>query len=214
MPNVMTLWRQVMNKQPLSQATRAHYSREGLSDKKLEQYEKMLQAAENKMVASQSKKYSVMSAVASILVLLVVAVQFYPTQNNIAFEIAQEVAKNHIKMKPLEVETDQLSDLKKYFTQLDFALIDPGMMADKTMHGARYCSIKGVTAAQLRYTETDSTNRITIYEVEYKPEIFGKVSNLDEGMAPEEIELKGLLVKIWVEKGLLLVSAQEEMRTE
>jgi uncharacterized protein YbaP (TraB family) len=203
-----------MNKKTLSQATKEHYASQSLSDQKLERYEKMLQATKVDTGALQSKKYSLLSAVASFLVLIIVGMQFYPAQGDIAFDIAQEVAKNHIKIKPLEVKSDQLSDLKEYFTQLDFALIDPEMMVGKTMKGARYCSIQGVTAAQFRYGENEPSQRVTVYEVEYKPEIFGEIPNRDKGMAPQEIKLKGLLIKLWLEKGLLLVSAQNDEKAK
>lgn len=121
--------------------------------------------------------------------------------------IAEEVAKNHIKMKPLEVKSSALVDLQRYFDLLDFSPIRSGIaFTDKLLLGGRYCSIQGVTAAQLRYQTDESKS--TLYEVVYDGAVFGKLPNIDHGEVPIEHYSRGVAVKIWVEKGLLLVLAQ------
>ncbi len=130
-------------------------------------------------------------------------------QAGVVEAISQEVAKNHIKMKPLEVRSSKLSEVQRYFTMLDFSPIESTLRFADQAHallGARYCSIRGVTAAQLRYQAGSGLS--TLYEVPYDAALFGDLPNIDRGDEPIQSYSKGVSVKIWVEKGLLLVSAQ------
>ncbi|MFT4799487.1 MAG: hypothetical protein ACI9B8_002041 [Sulfitobacter sp.] len=74
-----------------------------------------------------------------------------PVNKGVPQLIAAEVAKNHINMKPLEVQTGKLNELKDYFTELDFSPVQSSHFSAGQLIGARYCSVQGVTAAQLRY---------------------------------------------------------------
>lgn len=200
-----------MSKQSLSKAVKAYFDKQSLSEHQLDSYEAMFDNSEPKISAWTSYTKFI-AAAASILLVMILSFQYYSVEQDIdmGMEIAQEVAKNHIKMKPLEVKSNQLGDLKRYFDQLDFSLIESERLLDKTMLGARYCSIQGVTAAQLRYQQSDkSLSGITVYEVDYQPELFGKIPDIDKGMEPRKIVLKGLELHLWVEKGLLFASAQE-----
>lgn len=132
-----------------------------------------------------------------------------PTKTPLSVQIAQEVAKNHIKMKPLEVSTTDLQRVRDYFSELDFAPISSDIFRPKAgqLQGARYCSIQGVTAAQLRYTQSDGMLQ-SLYEVGYDPELFGEIPRVDQGEEPLVIYAKGVKVSLWVEKDLLVVSAE------
>lgn len=200
-----------MTKQRLSDAVKAYYDSQSLDDNTLDHYQQLQRTEAEPNQVQHARRYS-MAAIMSVLLVAMISWQFYPIQNDMGLEIAQEVAKNHIKMKPLEVKSDQIDDLRQYFTQLDFALIEPNALSHHTLKGARYCSIQGVTAAQFRYHGQDTANGITVYEVDYQPDIFGDIPDIERGESPREIQLKGLLLKLWVEKGLLLVSAQEQVR--
>ncbi len=125
-------------------------------------------------------------------------------------QIAFEVVKNHLKLKPLDVKAQSITEVQQFFTLLDFSpvnslvLEDTFRLSESSMLGGRYCSIKGVTAAQLRYRNNES-EMSTLYEVPYDPAVFGEIPSADNAEQPQVVFVKGLKVSMWVEKGLLLV---------
>ena len=132
-----------------------------------------------------------------------------------AHEVAQEAVKNHLKFMPLDIKTSSIDEARRFFTRLDFSPIKSNNI-DRTndnflnMLGGRYCSIKGVTAAQLRYQNNDDTNQpvSTLFQVPYDQSLHGE---LPEGAdtTPKALQIKGLDVSLWVEKDLLMVLIKE-----
>lgn len=129
---------------------------------------------------------------------------------NMAEDISLEVVSNHILLKPLEVKTSQMSEIKKSLEELQFTPIVSKVF--ETSHGrlmgGRYCSIKRALAVQLRY-ETGDGKSSTLYETSYMPEKFSFLPDVDKGEMPLERQLKGLRVRLWVEQGLVLASVTE-----
>ncbi|HAJ91924.1 MAG TPA: hypothetical protein DCO71_04795 [Gammaproteobacteria bacterium] len=148
------------------------------------------------------------SVVATIAAFLVITVLFPPgPMDNVPMteRIALEVAHNHIKLKPLDVETDNMEGIRGYFTDLEFVPVESTLLAsaDLELVGGRYCSIQSVPAAQLRITVPYSNRLQTLYQSEYRKDIFGPLPVLEQGNAPVTVNVKGITVRIWVEKGLL-----------
>lgn len=146
-------------------------------------------------------------------VLLILGIMLYHLQpQDFRQEIAYEVVKNHLKLKPLDIQTNRLKELQAYFTQLDFSpsrsnILEQEMkLADKYMLGGRYCSIKGVTAAQLRYQTPDLH---TFYQVPYNPKLHGDIPDVSQQQMPDTLQLNGLEVQLWRENGLLMVLVGE-----
>ena len=152
--------------------------------------------------------YALFALTASLVLVFMLSVNFYPGSRDISWKIADEVAMNHIKMKPMELKSDRLAPLRDYFTQLDFSVVNSDLLAKQnyTMLGGRYCSIQGVTAAQIRY-RTDNGQKVTLYEVAYDPKLYGDIPKIEQGEAPLSIDVKGVSVSLWVEKGLLMAEA-------
>lgn len=149
------------------------------------------------------------SALVASLVLGLALVLHYPqrTGQDIAQQIADEVATNHMKMRPLEVSTDDLATARAFFTELDFS---PARSVgfghqDSIMLGGRYCSIKGVAAAQFRYAGSNRQT-YTLYQTLYDTHIFGALPRIEQGEQPLIRHSRGLEVSIWLEKGLLMAS--------
>jgi hypothetical protein len=118
-------------------------------------------------------------------------------------QIAEEVVSNHLKLKPLEVKTGSINAVRGYFTKLDFMPVESSLQALNNLQliGGRYCSLQGITAAQLRMKQGE--NLQTLYETEYVPDVFGDIPILEKGEEPQVVYAKGIKVKVWVEKGLL-----------
>ncbi|MCM2679148.1 hypothetical protein [Echinimonas agarilytica] len=132
---------------------------------------------------------------------------------NYSLSIAKEVAKNHVRLKPLDVATGNMNDLRKFFTLLDFSptesslLKQDNVIPDSDLIGGRYCSIRGETAAQLRYQQDNQTVR-TLYEVEYDEKIFGTIPMVENGEIPMQYIIDGLSITIWVEQELMMALVQ------
>lgn len=132
-----------------------------------------------------------------------------------SYEIAQEAVKNHLKYMPLDVQTASIDEAKRYFTRLDFAPVSSSLamsslVTGTNLLGGRYCSIKGETAAQLRYQlEPDSSNPVsTVFQVPYDQALHGELPTGSDAQ-PKTLQIKGLDVSLWVEKDLLMVLIQE-----
>lgn len=130
---------------------------------------------------------------------------------DIGRRIADEVTANHLRLKPMEVRTDSIAGIREYFSELDFLPIDSRLaqVSKLDMEGARYCSIQGATAAQLRFRAGAGEPMQTLYQTHYDPQRFGPIPNIGRGDAPLELRARGLTVSLWVEKGILLALIRE-----
>ncbi len=155
-------------------------------------------------------------ATSALLVLLLSAItlfNYFPNKTNSSLiqQIANEVATNHLKMKPMEVQSGKISDLQDYFTKLDFLPQQSQWIANNQqiqLAGGRYCSIQSATAAQLRY-KNKAGDYVTIFETPYNPETFKQIPDINKGESPITTYAKGIKVTLWVERGLLMVSTEK-----
>ena len=208
------------NEIPLDLAIRQQLAEEVLDSDKLGQLMAMQQAVlesgSNDVGRKPRRHWLQVWAVCATLALgmFVIGRDFLPSRPDYTREIALEVVQNHIKLKPLDITANSIGEIQGFFTQLDFSPVDSEVLNNRftspqrSMLGGRYCSIKGVTAAQLRYRQSDD-GLSTLYEVAYDSEIFGAMPRVDRGEVPRELLLKGLRVSLWVEKGLLMVLVRE-----
>ncbi|UCB56064.1 MAG: hypothetical protein JSW45_05920 [Thiotrichales bacterium] len=190
---------------PLKQAVTEKLDNYALSDARLQQLESL---AEQAPVVRKQKILSYRFAIAGAVAAFVIAFMLTPLlveQGDVRERIAMEVAKNHIKLKPMEVETASIEGIRDYFEKLDFLPVSSLLVerAGLELVGGRYCSLQGITAAQLRVREPGSDNLQTLYQTEYIEDVFSDMPVVEEGGEPVELYVKGVRVKIWVEKGLL-----------
>ncbi|MCG8314740.1 MAG: hypothetical protein MI976_16145 [Pseudomonadales bacterium] len=160
------------------------------------------------------RRYSIASVIAFVCLAMVGSV-FYFSHSDYSEQIAREVVHNHLKLKPLDVEAKSLPGVRKNLTQLDFALVQSDVlqtryhMSDQQLLGGRYCSVKGIPAAQLRYQVADRAmsrdSLRTLYQVPYNKELHGMIPHVDQGESATQVMMKGLYVYLWVERGLLMV---------
>lgn len=171
-----------------------------------------LQLSSPKQNQSNRWWYS-MVGVAAMLMLIVLSSpdRFSNKEGSMINEIAMEAVKNHLHQKPLEVNAKQLSTLRDYFTRLDFSPIESEFLQGKdlSLMGGRYCSLQGVTAAQLRFKSVGVDGVNTLYQVGYDPEIFKSLPDFDSGEEPVTIYSRGVKVTLWVEKGVLFALTED-----
>jgi hypothetical protein len=153
----------------------------------------------------------------SIVIVLTDSLNYFDTSSQVSLSssliqrMANEVAMKHIKMKPLDVETSEIIDVRNYFSQLSFSPYTTKVLANNTqivLVGGRYCLIQGVKAVQLRYKKMNG-GYVALFETVYNVALFDELPNIDNREAPVVIYIKGIKVSMWVEKGLVMVSTEK-----
>ncbi len=196
-------------KRPLKQATREHFERQALSTAQLERLESLIKISEPATTVRHTPwRLTGWSVAAVAVAILAISVLFPPgllDQAPVTQRIALEVARNHIKLKPLDVKTDSMTEIRSFFTDLEFLPAESRLVSNTqlAMLGGRYCSIQSLPAAQLRLVQPESNSLQTLYQTEYRRDVFGPLPMLEKGEAPVIEHVKGITVRIWVEKGLL-----------
>ena len=182
-----------------------------ISSKKLDQ--EQLSALESLMHNSTEKPSSAgllkFNVVAVMLVIALASSLIWSlsidSRTQVAELIAEEVAYNHLKMKPMEVSSKSMEDVRAYFSKLDFSLSQSKYIADNglILIGGRYCSIQGEDAAQLRMQNEKTGDIQIVYQAPYNKKLFRDLPKLYEGQAPVRHFVNGIAVDVWVEKGIL-----------
>ncbi len=187
---------------PLKTAVRQHLEQQQLSPAQLA-----------RLAAWQQKRAMgpwLLALVASVALFSLVLLRQQDHQGQMVQAIAQEVAKNHIKMKPLEIQSSQLTELQHYFTELAFSPVQSQLWQPQgQLQGGRYCSIQGEDAAQLRFRGQQG-RLLSLYQAPFEPTRHQHLPRAEWGQKPLERYADGVLVRIWVEKDLLMVSAQRD----
>jgi hypothetical protein len=204
---------------PIKEAVKQQFETEILDNRQMNQLLDMQRSAleDGSLSAAawhRQLRYRAFAACALLLVGIAILWQPVPSPGDITNQIALEVAENHLKLKPLDITAQSMQEIRGFFTQLDFSPINSSLLStrfalpEQRMIGGRYCSIKGVTAAQPRYQRSDD-GLSTLYQVAYDPDTHGPLPHLEHGEAPDEIIIKGLHINLWVEKGLLMALVQD-----
>jgi hypothetical protein len=126
-------------------------------------------------------------------------------------DLATEVVENHLKLKPLEVESQSLIDVLDYFDRLEFQLLESSQIAANAgdrLLGGRYCSIQGIDAAQLRVASADG-KLSTWYQATLPAKKLTMIPNVDKGDPPAMLAVKGMQVRIWQEQGVVFAEARQ-----
>ena len=215
-------------KTPLKQAVRAHLEEPTLSEEQLAALEarfgirppapksKPAQDASPTPAHDRLRQRSWFWTLAAIVALGIgsVFVLFAsPSGDSLPESIAEEVVRNHLKRKPLDVEVASVDDARGAFDKLDFALVESGDLNQSSeMLGGRYCSLLGAPAAQLRFRTHLTGSVDTVYQVPYDAERFGKLPNAEHAEAPLRTYARGIEVTIWVEKGIVFARTHDRAR--
>lgn len=201
-----------MNKGNLKKVMREHVEEQSLSDNQLETLMQL-----QKEVAGNKKKAGFKPyrwvAIVAVFIMVMGNFFYFVVQPGLSLDqrIGNEVAKNHIKLKPLEISTSSMQAIRGFFTELDFLPMESSLLtgSGKNLIGGRYCSIQGVNAAQLRLKDSKTGQVHSLYQTIYDKDVFKGLPQLNENQKPITVYSKGLAVDIWVEKGLLFALTKE-----
>jgi hypothetical protein len=200
-------------KQQLKKAVKDYVESHELSSEQLQGLTKTINARHED---DGRKNIFKVRAITAVLVLSIALGIFWSfgvdNKTNVSQLIAEEVSYNHLKMKPMEVSSNSLNDVRGYFSKLEFSLAPSQFVANQNLKliGGRYCSIQGETAAQLRMQD-EATGRIQIiYQAPYNKELFRDLPKLQEGQDPVRHFVNGIGVDVWVEKGILFARSFDQ----
>ncbi len=195
----------------LKQSIRGHIERKSLSEQQLTELLELQQPTKAGKT-STSKVYRWVASLAATFLMVAGSYYFINTPHYALNErIGNEVARNHIKLKPLEIQTSSIQAIRDYFTELDFSPVESSLLegSKQILIGGRYCSIQGITAAQLRLKDERTGKEQSLYQTIYDPKVFPNIPVIEEDNKPITVYSKGLEVDIWVEKGLLFALTKE-----
>lgn len=195
-------------RQPFKQAIRNHMEAEHLSADQLSELRRLLEKRDEPH--RPRRKWMAMIA-ASFFIGIAIPPIWHMSRDtsDLVLRVAEEIALNHLKQKPLDVAGERIAALRPAFSELGFALRDSAHFENTPwrLTGGRYCSVQTVPAAQLRYREADG-EPVTVYQAPYQPDLHGPLPKLDRGDAPVRFLVRGVEVEIWIEGGLLLATAK------
>lgn len=112
-------------------------------------------------------------------------------------EVAREIARNHLKDLDPEFRAATYEEIGARMPRLGFRVVAPRAPAAEGLQlvGARYCSLRGCTAAQVRLVRRDG-RPCTLYEVMDGTEF--------DGVEQGHVEVDGVSVYVWRQDGLVL----------
>lgn len=193
-------------KQSLKKGIQQYLSAKSLSSQQLKQLQQIQHKQANKALFAWHKMVVAASVmIVSVVLSVYISSTRYASLSSIEQRIAEEVAANHLKLKPLEITTNTMQGITTYFQQLDFLPISPRLvnLSEQNLLGGRYCSLQGVTALQLRVRNSDSDKVQSLYQTEFDKQVFKDFPELGQGNNPITLYVKGMKVDMWVEKGIL-----------
>ncbi len=192
---------------PLKDSIANHLEEHTLNEPQLQAL-KQLQVSKTPEQPRKTRRMSYFLYASAFATMLVLSVLIGYQDTDLTQDIAKEVVSNHLKMKPLDISSDNLDDVRSFLTLLDFLPAKSVIYnTNNTMLGGRYCSIQGISAAQLRF-ENSRGELETLYQVPYNTTVFSGLPQLEEGGPSITVYERGLEVTLWVEKGLLMVSSK------
>ncbi len=194
-----------MNDHELDERLRQHYSEQQLSSRRLAEMREMVQSAGDVELVSlapdsrRRDRWIRMAVGVAVAMLVVIATRSLLDRDEppTAEIVAEEIATNHNRDMPVEIETDAFDSLADRLDKLDFRPVSSVRLDERglQMVGGRYCKIQGQIAAQIKLR--DAAGRTwTLYEC--------RDSELLSGVRARRVKTMGLEVEIWREAGVLL----------
>ena len=203
-----------MSERPLREQIKREVQRHHLDDEQYAELERMMAqkepSGEGQGAGMSRRRLLTGTAVAAALAGLAVGGLPRLMEGPVDVEtLAEEVLRNHRRLKPLDLETRGFEQLSDYFSGgLDFRLVHSERLAwdSLILEGGRYCSLAGARAAQL-LMRTPEDALVSFYQTRYDPDRFGALPELRHRAAPVSLKREEYRVELWVERGILMAAA-------
>ena len=196
---------------PLKQAVKFHFSGRSLSPeklRKLDPYRIRSGMTAGLAIFRNRKTRSILIAVAASLILVLPFGLFELHQKRLQDQIVEDMVYNHFKQLKPEIITSSLESLQNYFSGLEFQLVQSSFLppGEWKVLGGRCVYVQGQLSVLMRVQHKGTGTICSFYQVPV-PKGFSAATDV------EERYLKGVKVKIWCEKGLLMALLGGEIAT-
>lgn len=198
-----------ITRQPLKQAIQNEFQGESLSARQLASLKAQLGARPKRWRSFRATAAALVFAVGALTAVLTLRLADPAPTLNPPQRIAQDVASNHVAsaFARSDVTADTIAVLQPAFSRLGFQLIEPPRSSLlHALEGGRFCSILAVPAAQLRYRSAEG-ELVTLYQAPYDQQVHGVLPEAAQGEAPLLLVSRGVAVRIWTERGLVVATA-------
>ncbi len=158
-----------MSDDAVDNAVKQHYQRQVLAPKTLKRMEAMAENRQNKQNACFWRKRWQLQRnlflAASFIITILLVPFLWPGDESQLSKVAREVALNHNKQLTSDYITDSYQNLVLLMKKLDFVPVSPALLKQSGYQviGARYCSIQGHIAAQIKLI-TRHGDELTLYQ--------------------------------------------------
>jgi len=169
-----------MSDQPLDKMLKQHYEQQQLSSEAMARMVALADSVDQNHKQQQRANFwqrrwgeqRKLSLVASVMVALLLIPLLWPADEPLLTRVAKEVALNHNKQLASDYVTDSYQALAAVMNKLDFKPAPPTRLkqAGYRMIGARYCSIQGEIAAQIKLSSA-AGEVMTLYQTRLNPRL-------------------------------------------
>jgi len=187
------------------QALRAYIDEQGLNPQQLRKLQARLQddtksGAGTHRIRPRFLRDCAALAAGMLLTLVTMYLTLPSGGPNAAERIVREVSMNHRNPGPADFEGSSLAALDTRLATLQFRLKPSRRLATQTSQvtGARYCSLLGHQAAQVRLVDSETGRMHTVYQTSMGPD-FASLPDVTAGEEPDVYHRDGLRVEVWVE---------------
>jgi len=182
-----------------------------LSERQLCDLHDVLNKTNKTDTKSISYSWYMILGVSVVMVAIFILASFPKQSIEMSQLIANEVVRNHLKTKPLNLTTSSYKEIRNHFDKLNFQPISSSNIPIASqLIGGRYCSLQGYKAALLKVKDFRTKKIDTLYQVPYVLDTFGILPNIDKNEKPIVVYDRGIKVSIWVEKGVLFARTHIE----
>ncbi|VAX31436.1 hypothetical protein MNBD_NITROSPIRAE01-2284 [hydrothermal vent metagenome] len=193
-----------MPKQSLNTHLHQYYEEKHASPKKLAQLVAMAEITPDKTYGEKNKptnntpifwQYLRPPLALGLVLAAIIALFFFQPRTDITQSVGKEIVLNHNKRLALEFPSQSYTLLENQMSKLDFTLVHSKKvdLQNFQLLGARYCSIQGELAAQLRL-EDKAGRSYTLYQSPVTDDLL----KIKSGVRVQD----GLRLKLWQEAGL------------
>lgn len=195
-----------MNAKNLNDHVNDHYSRQALPEEAIDRLLAHGPSKKNSGLAGSLTSRWRFLSMAAMLVIAILAVPFalnHTTESTWALRAAQEVALNHKKQLGVEFSGSDYGSLRAQMSKLDFVLAAPTRLQNTGLRlvGARYCSIQGHLAAQIKLQD-DQGREYTLYQTH--------LPSPAPTLSKDDYRINSVRIQEWQEAGIFFALARSE----
>jgi hypothetical protein len=191
---------------PLRQAIRELSEEQSLGSQELESLQSLTESKSSVEIPSRRRWLAVAASLGAVSVAGVFGVSLIGGGSN-AYAMADEIASNHLRPAPLDIESSDLDELRRAFSSLGFSLLDAAEVENVpgTLLGGRFCSISSAPAARLIYLSDQGP--ISVYQTIYDEQHHRGAADMDRGEPGNVIHARGVEVCLCHTRGILFATA-------